>query len=77
MVTKASSGKTERALEELKDVRHAVKNDISVIIAFAQLVKLNPNDPKADEFLTKIEVRARSILGTIEQYLSQDTLKKD
>lgn len=66
----------EQEMEKLKDVRHAVKNDISVIIAFTQLVRLNPQDPKADEFLQKIEHRAHSIVETIEKYLSQDVLLK-
>lgn len=62
----------ELDIERLRDLRHAVKNDISVIIAFAQLVKLKPDDQKTTEYLTKIEQRAQSILQTIEKHLSTD-----
>lgn len=62
----------ELDIERLRDLRHAVKNDISVIIAFAQLVKLKPDDQKTAEYLTKIEQRAQSILQTIEKHLSTD-----
>lgn len=62
----------ELDVERLRDLRHAVKNDISVIIAFAQLVKLKPNDQKTAEYLSKIEQRAQSILQTIEEHLSTD-----
>lgn len=62
----------ELDIERLRDLRHAVKNDISVIIAFAQLMKLKPDDQKTSEYLTKIEQRAQSILQTIEKHLSTD-----
>lgn|GEM_PF-2265591 len=67
--------KTSERLETLKTVRHSIKNDLSVIIAFAQLVKLNPQDKKAAEFLEKIEQRAGSILKTVENYLTKDTIE--
>lgn len=67
-----SINQVELDIERLRDLRHAVKNDISVIIAFAQLVKLKPDDQKTAEYLTKIEQRAQSILQTIEKHLSTD-----
>ncbi len=71
----SSQKKTEERLETLKTVRHSIKNDLSVIIAFAQLVKLNPQDKKAPEFLEKIEQRAGSILKTVENYLTKDVIR--
>jgi len=58
--------------EKLTVLRHTIKNDLSVIIAFAQLVKMNPNDPKAMGFLSKIEVRSKKILSNIESYIHEE-----
>lgn len=60
--------------EKIKNLRHDLKNDISVIIAFTQLVKLNPQDPKTDEFLSKVEDRAKHILDTVEKYFTKEVL---
>lgn len=71
---------TELQLNEKKDalraLRHDIKNDISVIIAFAQLIKVNPTDEKAQEFLDKIEARARTILTNIEKFIDKENAKK-
>lgn len=55
-----------------KVLRHAIKNDISVIIAFAQLIKLNPSDPRVEEFLEKIELRSKQILVNVEKFLTEE-----
>lgn len=53
-----------------QDFRHAVKNDLSVIIAFAQLLKVTASEEKVVEQLNTIEERARQVLEKIEEYVS-------
>lgn len=64
-----------KKITNLQDFRHDIKNDISVIIAFAQLLKLNTSEAKSVEQLTKIEERARIVLSKIESYLSLENQK--
>jgi len=66
----------EESTDTHKIVRHAIKNDISVIIAFAQLVKLNPHDPRVGEFLEKIELRSKQILVNVEKFLDDEAKQK-
>jgi two-component sensor histidine kinase len=62
----------QEKVDRMRALRHTIKNDISVIIAFSQLVKVNPSDEKAQDFLDKIEARAKLILTNIEKYIAEE-----
>lgn len=72
-----SSYSSEEKNDPVRSLRHAIKNDVSVIIAFTQLVKVNPADERSEEFLNKIEARARLILSNIEKYIESNDQKKN
>lgn len=57
----------------VKNFRHDIKNDVSVILAFTEILKLNPHDAKAPELLEKIEKRARKIIQTVDEYFPKDS----
>lgn len=69
---KVTNQDAEHKEDRRTSLRHTIKNDISVIIAFAQLVKVNPVDARSGEFLEKIESRSKAILSHVESFLNEE-----
>lgn len=67
-----------KRVEHFSHVRHMVKNDMSVIIAFSQLLEQELKGQAIDQatalsHIAKISNRAKKVVGEIDHVLSEDT----
>lgn len=69
---------TTRRIEHFGSVRHMVKNHMSVIIAFSQLLEQDLHKQSIDQsvmlsHVAKISTRAKKMVEEIDQVLSEET----
>lgn len=71
-----NSIKDDNLISHFSDVRHTVKNHMSVVLAFAQLLQIelskkNPDPKLAIEYLEKVDKRAKQTVEEIDKDLSE------